>query len=89
MLIVHYTSGYKRSFKRYVKSGRFSLDKLTNALTLLREEKMLPYQYQDHQLKGKLAEFRECHIASNVLLVYKIEDKLLKLNSLGSHNELF
>ena len=50
---------------------------------------MLPYQYQDHQLKGKLAEFRECHIASNVLLVYKIEGNFLKLNSLGSHNELF
>lgn len=72
-----------------MKSGKFSLDKLTNALTLLREEKLLPYKYQDHQLKGSLAEFRECHIAPNVLLIYKIEDNYLKLNNLGSHSELF
>lgn len=89
MLEIHFTPAYKRCFKRYMKSGKFPLDKLTEALTLLREEKSLPHNFQDHKLKGKLSEFRECHIAPNILLIYKVEDTYLKLNNLGSHSELF
>jgi len=89
MLVIHYTSSYKRSFKRYVKSGKFPLEKLTKVLNILKEGKILPDKYQDHQLKGKLLEFRECHIALNILLIYKIEDNYLKLNNLGSHSDLF
>ncbi|MBI3589662.1 MAG: type II toxin-antitoxin system YafQ family toxin, partial [Candidatus Liptonbacteria bacterium] len=50
---------------------------------------VLPDKYQDHQLKGDLVEFRECHIAPNILLIYKIDNNYLRLNNLGSHSELF
>ncbi|MEK7459712.1 MAG: type II toxin-antitoxin system YafQ family toxin [Patescibacteria group bacterium] len=89
MLVVHYTSSYKRSFKRYTRSGKFPLEKLTEVLNFLRGEKLLPNKYRDHQLKGKLVEFRECHIAPDILLIYKIEGNYLKLNNLGSHGETF
>jgi len=48
MLVIHYTSSYKRSFKRYIKSGKFPLEKLTEVLTALKEGKILPDKYQDH-----------------------------------------
>ncbi|MBU1091758.1 type II toxin-antitoxin system YafQ family toxin, partial [Patescibacteria group bacterium] len=28
-------------------------------------------KYQDHKLKGCMSEYRECHIKSNLLLIYK------------------
>ena len=46
-------------------------------------------KYKDHQLKGNMKDFRECHIKPDLLLVYMIEDNVLKLVDIGSHSELF
>ena len=46
-------------------------------------------KYKDHQLVGKLKDFRECHIKPDLLLIYMIEDNILKLVDIGSHIELF
>lgn len=44
----------------------------------------------DHALSGDWAEYRECHLKPDLLLVYrKSGDDLLKLARLGSHSELF
>ncbi|EDP6224342.1 type II toxin-antitoxin system mRNA interferase toxin, RelE/StbE family, partial [Campylobacter jejuni] len=44
-------------------------------------------KYKDHQLK----DFRECHIKSNLLLIYQKHNNELELNilKLGSHSKLF
>ncbi|EAJ3015000.1 type II toxin-antitoxin system YafQ family toxin [Campylobacter jejuni] len=44
-----------------------------------------------HQLKGVLKDFRECHIKSNLLLIYQKHNNELELNilKLGSHSKLF
>jgi mRNA interferase YafQ len=49
----------------------------------------LDYKYKDHQLKGSLKEFRECHIKPDLLLIYSIEHNILELVNIGSHSELF
>lgn len=49
----------------------------------------LPQKYQDHQLKGKLKDFRECHVKPDLLLMYKIQDNTVQLVRLNSHSELF
>ena len=46
-------------------------------------------KYKDHQLKGNMKEFRECHIKPDLLLVYMIDENVLKLVDIGSHSELF
>ncbi|PHQ90991.1 MAG: hypothetical protein COB42_04285 [Sulfurimonas sp.] len=36
-------------------------------------------KYKDYQLIGKLKDFRECHIKPDLLLIYMIEDDIVKL----------
>jgi len=47
--------------------------------------------YKDHQLKGNLKEFRECHVKPNLLLIYKKENNILVFTciAVGSHSDLF
>lgn len=46
---------------------------------------------RNHQLRGTLARLRECHVQSDVLLVYEVQDDvlILVLVDLGSHSDLF
>lgn len=45
----------------------------------------------DHQLTGKLAQYRECHITPDWLLMYEIDgvDLYLYLTRTGTHSDLF
>ena len=49
----------------------------------------LTTKYKDHQLKGDMKDFRECHIKPDLLLIYMIDNDTLKLIDIGSHTELF
>jgi len=40
-------------------------------------------------LQGEYAKFQECHLKPDLLLIYCIEDNILKLVDIGSHAELF
>lgn len=53
--------------------------------------KIIDSKYKDHQLKGNLKDFRECHVLFDLLLVYKIETGKNKIifHRLSSHSELF
>jgi mRNA interferase YafQ len=50
-------------------------------------------RYRDHQLTGNLADFRECHIEPDWLLIYQLDtldDKpALFLTGTGTHSDLF
>jgi len=84
------SSLFKRTRKLAEKRG-LDLSLLHEPITLLAKGEQLPEKYRDHQLKGKLSAFRECHIRGDWLLVYRIiEDKLiLSLHSMGSHSDIF
>ena len=75
------------TFKRSYKKRRLS-DEEELAYNLLCDNKLVE-KYKDHQLIGKMQDFRECHIKPDLLLIYIIEDKTLKLVDIGSHSELF
>ena len=77
MLSVEFTKKMKRDVKRMRKRGK-DLAKLETALLLLSTQKPMPPVYCDHQLKGNLSDFRECHIETDWLLIYQIiEEKLI------------
>ena len=82
------TNTFKRSFKKSRLNDRQfqtfidTVYKLLNGIPL---EK----RYKDHPLKGDYVAFRECHILADLLLIYKIEDGILKLVDIGSHSDLF
>ena len=84
------TSLFKKTRKLAKKRG-FDLSLLYEPITLLAKGESLPPKYRDHQLKGRLSAFRECHIKGDWLLIYRIiEDKLiLSLHSTGTHADLF
>ena len=76
---------------KLVKKRGYKLEKFTEVLNLLIEQKPLPEKYKDHQLMGDYADCRECHIEPDWLLIYKIEKEELTLilTRTGSHSDLF
>ena len=79
---------FKRDVKR-LKKRRNDVEKLKNIIHRLVNAEKLPSANKDHQLKGTLKDFRECHIEPDWLLIYRIEGSELCLARTGSHADLF
>lgn len=89
-----YNVQYSNKFKKDVKLAKkrhLNTDLLHEVIELLRTGQKLPKEYHDHQLSGDYANYRECHIAPDWLLIYKIENDTLKLllARTGTHSDLF
>ena len=81
---------FKKDLKTIIKRGYDSalLDVVVSELALGNQ---LNERYLDHELMGKYSGCRECHIAPDWLLVYRIEDNnlMLFLTRTGTHSDLF
>ena len=90
MLDLQMTTQYRKDKKRAVKRG-LPINLLDDVLETLVEEKPLDPKYLDHELKGRYAGFRECHILPDWLLIYDINGNDLILTAIrtGSHSDLF
>lgn len=62
---------------------------LYEVISALSQEKTLDMRYRDHALIGNWAAHRECHIASDWLLIYRMSEGILYLERTGTHSELF
>ncbi len=84
------SSLFKKDYKVAKKRG-CNMSLLDEAIALLAEGDALPKRYKDHALKGKYDGYRECHIAPDWLLVYKIVESelLLALTRTGTHSDVF
>ena len=82
------TNSFKRSFKKIKLTDDEESNYIEIIYHLLNDEELEP-KYKDHQLKGNLKEFRECHIKPDLLLIYRINDDVLELVDIGTHSELF
>ena len=91
MYEIRSTKTYRKSYKRVSQYKDFDSGTLEAVIDILQSDKTLPQKYRDHQLSGTLKEYRECHIKSDILLVYqKYDDVLiLLLVDIGSHSSLF
>ena len=74
-----------------MKRRNLPKSELDAVVKLLSEQKPLPPKHKDHPLKGNFADYRECHIHPNWLLMYKIDKKnlILVLVRTGTHSDLF
>lgn len=94
MYLIRYSSRFKKSKKKLDRSGRFNIEKFKYVIEELASGHKLPEIFHDHILKGNLSGIRECHITSNLLLLYYFEyidndiDSLV-LMDIGTHSELF
>jgi mRNA interferase YafQ len=89
---LEYTTQFERDYKREKKSNSGKdLDLvLEEVLDLLTADKRLPVRLREHPLRGEYFGTRECHIKSDLLLIYEKRGKsVLVLIRLGSHSELF
>ncbi len=58
-------------------------------IDLLLYQKPLPRDLNDHPLKGKYKGYRDLHIESDWLLIYKVDENDLWLTRTGTHTDLF
>ena len=85
------SSNFKRTRKLAKKRG-LDMDLLDWAIEQLAKNIPLPTNWKDHQLKGSLKRFRECHIggSGDWLLVYEKQktELILYLLGTGTHTDL-
>lgn len=91
MLKIQYGRRFKKEFKNALRQKGHTPKMFQDALKYLISGTPLPKKYRDHKLKGEYEGYRECHLAPDWLLVYKVEtDKLiLVLTRTGSHDDVF
>ena len=92
MLKIRTSTKFDRDYKKIIKRG-LPEKKLKMVVSILASEKALPPKYRDHALttSKNYKDLRECHIAPDWLLVYRIEKDTLTLflARTGSHSDLF
>lgn len=89
MLTPKLTSKFKRDYRRLKKRG-YDMSLLDVVVELLLVETPLPAKYADHPLKGDRQGYRDCHIQSDWVLVYKIDKAILTLilAETGTHSDI-
>lgn len=90
MYDVKYTSRFKKDYKRLKKRG-WNMDKLLDAIDILRSGMEMPPEYKDHPLRGDYEGHRDCHIEPDRVLIYfKSESTLvLSMTRTGTHSDVF
>ena len=81
---------YRHELKNVLSKGKDEA-KLEYAIDILASGETLPRYYSDHPLSGSWKGYRECHIESDWLLVYRIykDELILMLMSTGTHSDIF
>ena len=86
------SSQFKKGLKLAKKQG-LDVNILQWGIKQLLQDIPLPVNWKDHQLKGNLKQFRECHVGGtgDWLLIYEKREKdmVLYLSKTGTHTELF
>lgn len=87
---IEMTGAFKRDYKLAVRRGQ-NIEHLKETIITLANGQPLPESMRDHILTGRWTGYRECHLAPDWLLVYKIKDDILvlMLARTGSHGDLF
>lgn len=81
---------FKKSYKRVVKYPSFNKNTFEYVVDNLSKDIPLEEKFHDHQLKGKLSAYRECHVAPDLVLIYQKGDELiLYLVDISNHSNAF
>ena len=89
MLDIFLTKQFRKDYRKISRARDIS--PLLDIIDMLRNGKKLPERNRDHALTGEYRGMRECHIAPDWLLIYRIDagSLMLVLSRTGSHSELF
>ena len=87
-----YTAVYTKQFAKDVKKAQRrgkNLEKFKIIAQTLIKGQDLDAIHRDHKLIGNYVGRRECHIESDWLLIYKIEESQIIFERMGTHSDLF
>lgn len=83
-----YSSQFKRDYKKAKSRGK-DMSVMKAVMDMLLMEEPLPKEYKDHQLKGEWKSFRELHLESDWLLVYRVAENTVYFTRTGTHSDIF
>lgn len=89
MLILDYSSQFKKDFKKITKLPIPEIIEVGNVISTLQKSLTLDAKYVDHALVGNWHGFRDCHIKPDLVLIYRIHETYLQLARIGAHNDVF
>ncbi|MDO9415046.1 type II toxin-antitoxin system YafQ family toxin [Pararhizobium sp.] len=87
-----FTKDFEKDWQRLERTGRYNMAKLKEVMLLIiANAAPLPPEWKDHELSGDWAEYRECHVGGDFLLIYTFDEKynLVVFTRAGTHTELF
>ncbi len=86
-----YSMRFEKSYLKLRRAGKIQREEIEIVVDIIAQGKKLSAEYEDHSLHGKFEGYRECHIRGDILLIYKIERKVLVLLvfDIGTHSQLF
>ncbi len=89
-LTVKPTAVFRKDYKLAIRRG-LKIELLDAVIETLAMGNTLPTENRDHELSGNWKGHRECHIQSDWLLIYRIENDVLvlTLSRTGTHSDLF
>lgn len=92
MRTISKSSRFKSDFKKMLRVPKYRdfTGPLQTAVDCLLANEPLPERLHDHPLQGSWAGCRECHLRTDLLLVYRVDsEENVTLMRLGTHSELF
>jgi len=90
MLEIKPTNRFNRDLKLAARRG-YNFSILREVVDKLARQEALPEKNRDHALFGDYEGCRECHLAPDWLLIYKVSSNelILYLMRTGTHSDLF
>jgi len=82
------TTAFAKDMARCRARG-YDMDVLRATMGRLINRQPLQRKQRDHALKGEWVGYRECHLADDWLLVYRIEGDNIYFARTGTHTDLF
>lgn len=88
MLSIEVHKQFTKDLKK-AKLNQTNHAKLFLYISELLNEKELPKEAKDHNLTGEWLDTNEFHVSGDLLVIYIIKDKSLRLIRIGTHSQLF
>jgi len=88
ILVPVYTKQFEKDLKRSLTRNK-RVEKFKLVAEALIEGQDLDPLHRDHKLIGNVVCRRECHLESDWLLIYKLEEGRVIFERMGSHSDLF
>lgn len=85
---VHSSTAFEKDIERLVRRNK-DMEKLKSVIRSLVCGEKLDQIYRDHKLTENYYGYRDCHIESDWLLIYKCNKDYLFLIRTGTYSDLF